>query len=64
VRSVGIGVSKAFLDLALGTTGQLVRVANDQRGIATLRKRLLRLAVARIVLEAMTQNPKSEPRLS
>jgi hypothetical protein len=27
------------LDVALGTTGQLVRVANDQRGIATLRKR-------------------------
>jgi transposase len=49
---VGIDVSKASLDLALGTTGELVRVANDQRGIATLRKRLLRLTVARIILEA------------
>jgi transposase len=49
---VGIDVSKASLDLALGATGQLVRVPNDQRGIGTLRKRLLRLAVARVILEA------------
>jgi transposase len=49
---VGIDVSKASLDLALGATGQLVRVPNDQRGIGTLRKWLLRLAVARVILEA------------
>jgi transposase len=48
----GIDLSKASLDLALGTTGELVRVAHDQRGIATLRKRLLRLTVARRILEA------------
>src|ERR1700722_2208209 len=49
---VGIDVSKAWLDLALGAAGELVRIANDARGIATLRKRLHRLAVARVILEA------------
>jgi transposase len=49
---VGIDVSKARLDLALGATGELVSLANDTRGIAVLRKRLRNLVVARIVLEA------------
>jgi transposase len=40
--------------LGLGTraAGELVRVANDARGIASLRKRLYRLTVARVILEA------------
>jgi transposase len=49
---VGIDVSKARLDLALGATGELVSVAKGSRGIAVLRKRLVNLAVARIVLKA------------
>lgn len=48
----GIDVSKACLDLALGTAGELVRVANDARGIGNLRKRLHRLSVVRVILEA------------
>lgn len=49
---VGIDVSKARLDLALGATGELLSAANDSSGIAALRERLLSLAVARVVLEA------------
>jgi transposase len=48
---VGIDVSKARLDLALGAAGELLSAANDASGIAALRERLS-LAVARVVLEA------------
>ncbi len=49
---VGIDVSKARLDLALGLAGELLSAANHASGIAALRERLLSLAVARVVLEA------------
>jgi transposase len=49
---VGIDVSKARLDLALGATGELLNATNDAKGIAVLRERLLSLTVARVVLEA------------
>ena len=49
---VGIDVSKARLDLALGPAGELLSAANDASGIAASRERLLSLTVARVVLEA------------
>ena len=49
---VGIDVSKARLDVALGATGKLLEVANDAGGIASLVARLVELAPALVVLEA------------
>ena len=49
---VGIDVSKARLDVALGTAGELLEVANDSRGIASLVARLVQLGPALVVLEA------------
>jgi transposase len=49
---VGIDVSKARLDVALGAEGELFEVANDQRGIAAQLARLSQLALARVVVEA------------
>ena len=49
---VGIDVSKARLDVALGAAGELFEVANDQRGIAALLARLSQPALARVVVEA------------
>jgi len=49
---VGIDVSKARLDVALRPGAESFSVTNNQRGIATLVKRLKNLAVSRIVLEA------------
>ena len=49
---VGIDVSKAKLDVALRPGAENFSVANHQRGIATLVKRLQKLSVSRIVLEA------------
>jgi transposase len=49
---VGIDVSKARLDVALGAEGELFEVANDQRGIAALLARLSQPALARVVVEA------------
>jgi transposase len=49
---VGIDVSKARLDVALGTTGELLEVANDSRGIASLVARLVQLGPTLVVLEA------------
>ena len=49
---VGIDVSKARLDVALGTAGELLEVANDSRGIASLVARLAQLGPALVVLEA------------
>ena len=49
---VGIDVSKARLDVALGVEGELFEAANDQRGIAALLARLSRLALVRVVVEA------------
>jgi len=50
--SIGIDVSKARLDLALRPDTESCSVANNQRGIATLVKRLKKLCVSRVVLEA------------
>jgi transposase len=49
---VGIDVSKAQLDVALGAAGELLEVANDARGIASLVARLVELGPALVVLEA------------
>jgi transposase len=49
---VGIDVSKARLDAALRPGPGSFMVTNNQRGIATLVKRLTKLGVSRIVLEA------------
>ncbi|MGA9738987.1 IS110 family transposase, partial [Candidatus Binatus sp.] len=49
---VGIDVSKARLEVALGATGKLLEVANDAGGIARLVARLVELAPALVVLEA------------
>ena len=49
---VGIDVSKARLDVALGFAGELMGVDNDARGIAELVGRLLKLGPELIVLEA------------
>jgi len=51
-RWVGIDVSKARLDVALGVAGELLWVANDARGIASLIARLVDLAPELVVLEA------------
>jgi len=49
---VGIDVSKARLDVAVGPAGELLGVDNDARGIAELAGRLQRLGPELIVLEA------------
>lgn len=49
---VGIDVSKAQLDVALGAEGELLSAANDARGISAVLARLRQLRVARVVLEA------------
>jgi Transposase len=49
---VGIDVPKVRLDVALRPSDESFDVANNQRGIATLVKRLEKLRVGRIVLEA------------
>ena len=49
---VGIDVSKARLDVALRPDDESFSVTNNQRGIAVLVKRLKKLHVSRIVLEA------------
>jgi transposase len=49
---VGVDVSKARLDVALGESGELYSISNDQRGIAQLIARLGALTVARVVVEA------------
>jgi transposase len=51
-RWVGIDVSKARLDVALGVAGELLWVSNDARGIASLVARLVDLAPELVVLEA------------
>jgi len=49
---VGIDVSKARLDVALGSEGELFSVANDPRGIRALVKRLVKVGPQRVVMEA------------
>jgi transposase len=49
---VGIDVSKARLDVALRPGDDTFSIANNQRGIATLIKRLKKLQVSLVVLEA------------
>ena len=48
---VGIDVSKVRLDVALRPSDKSFSVVNNQRGIATLVKRLKKLQVSRVVLE-------------
>lgn len=50
--NVGIDVSKATLDVALGGNGELLQVANDEDGIKELLIRLGELAPTLVVLEA------------
>lgn len=49
---VGIDVSKAMLDVALGSGGEVVQVANDETGIPALVARLVKAAPELVVLEA------------
>ncbi len=49
---VGIDVSKARLDVALGSEGELLSVDNDSQGIAELAGRLRELGPELVVLEA------------
>src|SRR6516225_3867796 len=49
---VGIDVSKARLDVAIGRSGERESVVNDEAGIKTLLKRLGEIKPALIVLEA------------
>jgi transposase len=49
---VGIDVSKARLDVALRPSDKSLSVANNPSGVASLLKRLKKLPVSRIVLEA------------
>jgi transposase len=49
---VGIDVSKARLDLAMSSGGEVQSVSNDPRGIATVCERLRHVQPARVVLEA------------
>ncbi len=50
--SIGIDVSKAQLDVAVGPEGEVFSVANDVHGISRVSEDLSRLAPARVVLEA------------
>ena len=49
---VGIDVSKARLEVALRPVDESLSVTNNQRGIATLVRRLKKFSVSRIVFEA------------
>jgi transposase len=49
---VGIDVSKATLDVALGSDGELVQGSNDESGIAALVSRITQAAPVLVVLEA------------
>ena len=49
---IGIDVAKARLDAAVRPGDDSFSVTNNQRGIATLVKRLQKLCVSRVVLEA------------
>lgn len=49
---VGIDVSKATLDVALGSDGEVIQVANDEPGTAQLLTRLEKEAPALVVMEA------------
>jgi transposase len=49
---VGIDVSKATLDVALGSDGEVLQFANDQEGIGRLLVRLAELSPTLVVMEA------------
>ena len=49
---VGIDVSKATLDVAIGGDGEMIQVKNDEEGIARLLARLEEAAPTLVVLEA------------
>lgn len=49
---VGIDVSKATLDVAIGSDGEVVQVENSEVGVAELVKRLLEVRPRLVVLEA------------
>jgi transposase len=50
--SVGIDVSKCWLDVHVLPSGESFRVANDSEGIRRLKRWLLRLEIALVVVEA------------
>jgi transposase len=49
---IGIDVSKSNLDVAVRPSGERLRCANDEAGIAALVERLAKLTPTRVVLEA------------
>jgi transposase len=49
---VGIDVAKAMLDVAIGSDGEVVRVENDEAGIARLNEQLREIRPTLVVLEA------------
>jgi transposase len=51
-RYVGIDVSKAHLDVAVGSDGELWRVSNDESGHAQLLEKLREVKTALVVMEA------------
>ena len=61
---VGIDVSKAHLDIALGASGEFWRTGNNAMGIAQTAERLVQLKPQRVVVEVMLmrRKPKIKPR--
>jgi transposase len=49
---VGIDVSKAQLDTALGTEGEVLAFSNDEQGISRLLERLKAIRPSLVVMEA------------
>lgn len=49
--SIGIDVSKDWLDVHVSPSGDLFRVGNDKAGIAALKRRLARFEIACVALE-------------
>lgn len=49
---VGIDVSKATLDVAIGSAGEVVQVGNDETGVGKLAGRLVKAGPALVVMEA------------
>jgi len=51
-RFAGVDVSKAYLDLSLGTDGRVERFTNDEEGVAAVIGHLVELQPTLVVLEA------------
>ena len=50
--NVGVDVGKDFLDIHIRPLGEYLKVSNDKKGIGEAIKRLRKLTVERIVIEA------------